>query len=84
MRKTFTPTLNTSTTYNVYFRNAIFNPHSGHNADSGGVIQTSGFKIDGDTTNIFYLDDDGAGNVRRYRLEGQTRVYVNNISINIK
>ena len=78
MRKTLTPTLNTSTTYNVYFRNAIFNPHSGHNANSGGVIQTSGFKIDGDTTNVFYLDDDGAGNIRRYRLEGQTRVYVNN------
>ena len=78
MRKSFAPTLNTSTTYNIFFRNAIFNPHSGHNANAGGVIETSGFKIDGDATNVFFLDDDGAGNIRRYRLEGQTRVYVNN------
>ena len=78
MRKTFTPTLNSSTTYNVYFRNAIYNPHSGHNTSAGGVIETSGFKVDGDTTNVYFLDDDGAGNLRRYRLEGQTRVYVNN------
>ena len=78
MRKTFSPTLNSSTTYNVYFRNAIYNPHSGHNTSAGGVIETSGFKVDGDTTNVYFLDDDGAGNLRRYRLEGQTRVYVNN------
>ena len=78
MRKTFSPTLNSSTTYNVYFRNAIYNPHSGHNTSAGGVIETSGFKVDGDTTNVYFLDDDGNGNLRRYRLEGQTRVYVNN------
>ena len=57
MRKSFTPTLSTSTTYNVYFRNAIYNPHSGHNASSGGIIETSGFKILNHNT-VFYLDDD--------------------------
>ena len=73
MRKTFSPTLNSSTTYNVYFRNAIYNPHSGHNTSAGGVIETSGFKVDGDTTNVYFLDDDGAGNLRRYRLEGPNK-----------
>ncbi len=77
MRKTFTPTLNSSTTYNVYFRNAIYNPHSGHNASSGGIIETSGFKILNNNT-VFYLDDDGAGNVRRYSIEGGVRTYANN------
>ena len=58
MRKSFTPTLSTSTTYNIYFRNAIYNPHSGHNASSV-VIETSSFKILNNNT-VFYLDDDGA------------------------
>ena len=35
----------------------------------GGILE-SGFKIDGDTSTI--LDDDGAGNVRRYSLSGAT------------
>ncbi len=78
IRKTFTPTLNTSFRYDIYFRNAIFNPVSGYNAVNGGVLESSGFKVSGDTTNIFFLDDDGAGNVRRYRLVGGVRTYVNN------
>ena len=77
LRKNFKPTLNTSTTYNVYFRNALYNPHSGHNASAGGVIESSGFKIDGDADNEFFLDDDGAGNIRRYRLVGGVRTYAN-------
>ena len=43
----------------------------------GGIITSSGFKIDGDTTNIWFLDDDGAGNIRRYRLVGSVRTYAN-------
>jgi len=78
IRKTFTPTLNSSLRYDVYFRNAIFNPVLGYNAVNGGILESSGFKISGDTTNIFFLDDDGAGNVRRYRLVGGVRTYVNN------
>ena len=77
MRKTFTPTLSTSTTYNIYFRNAIYNPHSGHNSSSGGIIETSGFKILNNDT-VFYLDDDGAGNIRRYSIVGGVRTYANN------
>jgi hypothetical protein len=78
IRKTFTPTLNSSLRYDIYFRNAIFNPVSGFNAVNGGVLESSGFKVSGDTTNIFFLDDDGAENVRRYRLVGGVRTYVNN------
>jgi len=78
IRKTFTPTLASSTKYDVYFRNAIYNPHTGHKSAEGGVLSSSGFKITGDTSTIFYLDDDGSGNVRRYSLSGATRVYANN------
>ena len=78
IRKQFTPTLLSSTKYNVYFRNALYNPHSGHNSSSGGILSSTGFKIDGDATSIFFLDDDGQGNVRRYSLSGSTRVYANN------
>jgi len=77
IRKDFTPTLATSTKYNVYFRNALHNPHSGHNASDGGILESSGFKVTGDSSTIFYLDDDGAGNIRRYSFSGATRVYAN-------
>jgi len=63
MRKIFTPTLNSSTKYDVYFRNAIYNPHSGHEA----VLSSTGFKISGNDNEMF-LDDDGKGNVRVFYL----------------
>ena len=78
IRKDFTPTLSSSTRYDIYFRNGIFNPHTGHKSASGGVITTSGFKVDGDTTNVYFLDDDGSGNIRRYYFAGTVRTYVNN------
>ena len=78
IKKTFTPTLSSSTKYNIYFRNSLYNPVSGYNASQGGILESSGFKVSGDTTNIYFLDDDGAGNVRRYRLSGGVRTYANN------
>jgi len=77
VRKTFTPTLSQSIRYNIYFRNGIFNPHPGHKSGTGGVISTSGFKVPNDN-NIYFLDDDGNGNIRRYYLVGSVRTYVNN------
>jgi hypothetical protein len=77
IRKTFTPTLSASTRYDIYFRNGIYNPHAGHKSGTGGVITTSGFKVPNDT-NIYYLDDDGNGNIRRYYFVGSVRTYVNN------
>ena len=77
LRKSFSPTLGSSLKYSVNFSNALYNPHSGHNATDGGIVVSTGFKIDGDTTNIWYLDDDGAGNIRRYRADGSVRTYGN-------
>ena len=72
--KFFTPTLSETTSYNVNFNNAFYNPHSGHNSTAGGVIASTGFKIDGGTTEYFF-DDDGDGNLRIYYLVGTTRTY---------
>ena len=77
LRKSFTPTLNSSTNYTVNFSNALFNPHSGHNTAAGGILSSTGFKISGDS-NVYFFDDDGAGNVRRYYLVGSVRTYVDN------
>jgi hypothetical protein len=63
IKKDFTPTINSSTRYDVYFRNAIYSPHSGHEA----VLTSTGFKISGNSNEMF-LDDDGMGNVRVYYL----------------
>ena len=75
IRKNFTPILSTTEQYNIYFRNALYNPVSGYNASQGGILSSSGFKINGDLTNVYYLDDDGNGNIRRYYLVGSTRIY---------
>ena len=61
----------------LYFRNALFNPHSGHNMASGGILSSTGFKIDGNDNEMF-LDDDGSGNVRLYQLTSGIRTYINN------
>ena len=78
IRKEFTPTLNSSTLYNVFFRNALYNPHAEHNKAAGGILESTGFKVDGDTTNEMFLDDDGNGNVRRYYIVSGVRTYANN------
>ena len=75
IRKSFKPTLNQSTRYDIYFRNRLYNPVDGYNSVAGGILQSTGFKISGDTTNIYFLDDDGEGNVRRYRFSGGVRSY---------
>ena len=77
LRKTFTPTLSTSTNYTVNFSNALYNPHSGHNTSAGGILSSTGFKVANDS-NVYFFDDDGQGNVRRYYLIGSVRTYVDN------
>ena len=61
--------------YNVLFGNQLYNPHTGHNMDSGGITTTTGFYVQGDSVNINYFDDDGKGSLRRYYLSGSTRIY---------
>jgi len=73
MRKNFTPTIASSTKYDVYFRNAIYNPHSGHSS----VLSSTGFKVTG-SNNEMFLDDDSNGNVRRYYLVSGVKTYANN------
>ena len=75
IRKDFTPTILTSTKYNVYFRNSLFNPHSGHMATTGGILSSTGFKIDGNDNEMFF-NDDGEGNVRLYYLVSGVKTYV--------
>ena len=75
IRKDFTPTLLTSTKYNVYYRNTLFNPHSGHMATTGGILSSTGFKIDGNDNEMFF-NDDGEGNVRLYYLVSGVKTYV--------
>ena len=76
VRKSFAPLVGTSSKYNVYFRNALYNPHSGHNASSGGILSSTGFKIDGNDNEMF-LNDDGNGNVRMYYLSSGVETYIN-------
>ena len=76
MYKNITPTLNSGLKYTLSFNNAFFNPHSGHNTTGGGIVSSTGFKINDDSsTNEHFLDDDGNGNIRVYYLNGTVRVY---------
>ena len=75
LRKKLKPTISLEKGYTVAMGNTLYNPHSGHNAMSGGITSTTGFKVQGDSVNTFFFDDDGNGNLRRYYLSGSTRVY---------
>ena len=77
IRKSFTPSISSSAAYNVYFRNALYNPHSGHNSAMGGILSSTGFKVTGSDAEQF-LDDDGQGNVRRFFLVSGVKTYANN------
>ena len=77
IRKNFTPTIGSAKTYNIYFRNALYNPHSSHNATAGGILESTGFKIQGSDEEMF-LNDDGQGNVRMYYLVSGVKTYQNN------
>ena len=74
--KFITPTLNSVKSYRMYFNNALFNPHSGHNADAGGIIISTGFTLVGESNEQFF-DDDGKGNLRTYYMSGGSRTYTN-------
>ena len=74
IRKSFAPTLSSSTKYDVYFRNAIYNPHTGHEP----IVSSTGFYVSG-SSNEMFLDDDGEGNIRRYYLASGIRTYANNL-----
>ena len=74
LAKFLTPVTTDSSNYTLNFSNKFFNPHSGHNADAGGIVSSTGFFISNGTTEYFF-DDDGAGNLRIYSLVAGVRVY---------
>jgi hypothetical protein len=74
--KFFTPTTTAATSYYIYFNNALYNPHSGHNASAGGILSSTGFFISGDTTNEHFFNDNGEGIVRLYYIQSGEKVYV--------
>ena len=77
MGKFFTPVAEESS-YTINFNNKFFNPHTGHNADAGGVVASTGFYLDNDTTTEYFFDDDGSGNLRIYSLSSVgVRTYLN-------
>ena len=59
----------------IEFGNGFFHPHDGHNKASGGILTTTGFKVDGDTVNTYFFDDDGSGVIRRYSMQSGVRVF---------
>jgi len=73
--KFFTPTTTAAASYNLYFNNALYNPHTGHNASGGGILSSTGFFISGDTTNEHFFDDNGEGVVRLYYTQSGIKVY---------
>jgi len=75
LAKKITPTLNTAAGYNMYFNNALYNPHAEHNKSIGGIITSSGFLVSGDATNEQFFDDDGDGNLRRYYFVDIVKTY---------
>jgi len=75
LAKYFTPSVGSAKSYNLFFNNALYNPHSGHNTDMGGILTSTGFKLG--TSNEQFFDDDGNGNIRTYYLTGSTRNYTN-------
>jgi len=77
MGKFFTP-VSSNSSYTISFNNAFYNPYTGYNTAAGGVIASTGFYLDNDTTTEYFFDDDGSGNLRIYSLStGQVRTYLN-------
>ena len=68
LRKKQQITLNKSEGLTIKFGNGFYDPNDGYNKASGGILTTTGFKVDGDTVNTYYFDDDGSGVIRRYSL----------------
>lgn len=73
MYQEVTPVTTKKETYTIKFNNALYHPHSGHMS----IVSSTGFKINGDTTNEYFLDDDGSGNVRLYYVADTIKTFAN-------
>ena len=74
LKRNVSVTLNASTKYTINFNNAAYHPTNNH---SQTVVESGGFFLAGNT-NVQYIDDDGAGNVRTFYLLGGTTKTVTN------
>jgi hypothetical protein len=71
MGKLFTPTTTGSTSYTINFNNGFYHPVDGY---QNTIIASTGFYINGGTTEYFF-DDDGSGNLRIYSIAVGVRTY---------
>jgi len=71
MGRLFTPTTTGSTSYTINFNNAFYHPVDGY---QNTIIASTGFYINGGTTEYFF-DDDGSGNLRIYTIVVGVRTY---------
>ena len=75
LKKATNMTLNKKIGYINEFGNPFYHPNTSYNKDLGGILDSTGFTVTGDSVNTQYFDDDGNGNLRRYYLSGSTRIY---------
>ena len=80
LAKFITPVTSTATAYTLSFDNAFFHPHDGHNSVAGGIVASTGFLLNGDTTREYFFDDDGNGNLRIYYIVAGVRTYFNTLA----
>ena len=76
LQKKFEPALGIISSYNINFDNAIYHPVDGYTS----VVTSNGFYYYDSVTSqnqLCFLDDDGYGVLRVYRLVDQSKVYVN-------
>jgi len=73
LRKSQKVELNKQKGLEIKFGNGFYHPHDGHNKAGGGILVSSGFKVQGDSVNDHFFDDDGSGKIRRYVLASGVR-----------
>jgi hypothetical protein len=80
LKKKFEPNLTTITNYSINFDNALYHPIDGYDS----ILTSSGFGYQDSTSELeqkpnvdAYLDDDGNGNVRIYKLVSGSKIYLN-------
>jgi hypothetical protein len=80
LQKRIEPFLNKTSSYTIKFYNSILHPIDGYTP----VLSTTAFGYQDKTSSATvkpivdcYLDDDGYGNVRIYKVDGTSKVYIN-------
>ena len=76
LNRQISPQYNTSAQYTINMINPIYTAQQAE-----GNISSNGFYITGDASNVYYLDDDGVGNIRLYILTNNFQKNVINSKI---